>query len=70
MALAALGSGILSGVGPTDCVVRGLIAMVVGIFCTQLWYVFFTIQVKEPKSMSNTPAPTPQSTDGLSPRAD
>lgn len=38
-ALVALAAGILGGVDPLTCLMRAGIAMVLGIFATQVWYV-------------------------------
>lgn len=46
MALVALAASILSGVEPVACLLRGVIAYIVGWTATQLWYVFFTIRVE------------------------
>ncbi len=46
LALVALAASILSGVEPVACLLRAVIAYVVGWFAAQLWYVFFTIRVQ------------------------
>lgn len=46
MALAALSASIFAGVGPVETLIRGLVAYLVGLLATQLWYVFFTIRVE------------------------
>ncbi|MBL8047090.1 MAG: hypothetical protein JNJ45_00255 [Chthonomonas sp.] len=46
MAIAALAASIFAGVGPIDCLIRGLVAFAIGVVATQCWYVFFTIRVQ------------------------
>lgn len=46
-ALAALVAGILAKVDPVTCLWRAFLAYVVGLWATQLWYVFFTIRVQK-----------------------
>lgn len=45
LALVALSAAMLSGADPLQCLIRGAIAYVVGVFATQLWYVFFTLRI-------------------------
>lgn len=45
MALVALAASIFAGADTTTCLVRGVVAYVVGVICTQLWYVFFATRV-------------------------
>lgn len=46
MAIAALAASMFAGVGPLDCLIRGIVAFAIGVVATQLWYVFFTIRVQ------------------------
>ena len=55
LALIALAASILAQVGPIDCLLRGMVAYIVGRFATQLWYVFFTIRVERGKPESSEP---------------
>ena len=52
LALAALAAGILAQVEPTSCLLRAVVAFLIGRFGTQLWYVFFTVRVQEAGSES------------------
>ena len=45
-ALVALGAGILSSVEPVTMVWRAALAFMLGLVLTQLWYVFFTVRVR------------------------
>ena len=45
LALVALAAGSLGGVDPIACVLRAVVAYLVGMIATQVWYVFFTIRV-------------------------
>lgn len=45
-ALIALAAGILSHVEPYTCLIRGLLAFLLGWAVTNVWYVFFTIRVQ------------------------
>jgi hypothetical protein len=52
LALVALATSVFVGVDPLSCIIRGAIAYLVGVACTQLWYVFFAARVlrrEEPK---------------------
>jgi len=55
MALAALGVSLLVGVDPLNCVLRGAIAYVVGLFSANLWYAFI-----EPRTITWANEKSPQ----------
>lgn len=54
MAIAALAASMFAGVGPLDCLIRGVIAFAVGVVATQLWYVFFTIRVQRGEAVESS----------------
>lgn len=47
LAILALGASLLAQVDPVTTLMRGLIAYVIGSFCTQVWYLFFTIRAQK-----------------------
>lgn len=47
VALVALAAGILARVEPITIVQRAGLAFILGVFLTQLWYVFFTVRVQK-----------------------
>lgn len=57
MALVALAASILSGVDPVSCLMRGLIAYLVGAMATHVWYVFFAVRVVEDSDSSSDAEP-------------
>lgn len=47
LAILALGASLLAEVDPTTTLMRGLVAYIIGSFCTQVWYLFFTIRAQK-----------------------
>lgn len=47
MAIFALAASMFAGVGPMDCLLRGVVAFITGSLLTQFWYIYFTIRVQK-----------------------